>query len=510
MSAILREYAKATTTGTHIRMPMLLFSSRNHAAGGDWTPAAGDVKVSIDGEGAVDIGTLPSYSEGSWTFQLTAAELTGKTIEIQVVDESPKAVKDQFIIIETHGNPLAMYAATGNNADVISVSSVFLRQYSVATVSGKKIRIPIQKSGVDDFATGSDWTPVAADVQVSINGGTQADIGTVPVYTNGAWEFTLTNTEMTGKTIEVAVVDAATKAVDDVMIIIETFGNQNAMFPGVFGAQTNVDVANRALILLGESTINSLSDNNKRAEAINKVFHKSRKIVLEMHHWKDSKKRATLTQDNTYNIINATWLASVTTITTDQDHDIEVGDSVTVAGLAPDGLNGEFTVVSVPSSDSFTYALTTDPTPITDIVGTVLNPLTPDWGFSNSYSLPSDFLRLIQKEEEAIRHEIQGNHILTDESALKIEYVYDLQDPDDMSPSLCEAFVAKLALDIAYRLDTSIQKRRELQAYFDEVIRVARGIDASQRPDDFITSDTWARERLTGGEIFRRISPVSS
>ncbi len=515
MSAILREYATATAAGTHIRMPMLLFSSRNFATGGDWTPVATDVKVSIDGAGAVDIGTLPSYSEGSWTFQLTAAEMTGKTIEIQIVDEATKAVKDQFVIIETYGNPLAMYATTGNNADVISVSSVFLREYSTATVAGKTIRIPILEAGIDDFATDSDWSPVLSDIQVSIDGGPQTDIGTVPVYTNGAWEFTFTAAELTGKTIEVAVVDAATKAVDDVMIIIETFGSPSAMFPGAFGAQTNVDIANRALTMIGEQTINSINDDTKRARAVNTIFTDVRESLLEMHGWKSARKFATLTQDTTYEVDDASWAASVTTITTKTDHVIDVGDTVTIAGFTETALNGDFVVAATPASNTFTYALTTDPTPITDpdtlaVTPTVLDPLTPNWMFSRQFSLPADFIRLIVKDEEANNYEIHGSAVVTDETGVKIEYVYKLTDPSEMSPSLREAFAAKLALELSYRLDTSIQKRRELQDNLDRIMSRARHIDASQRPDDAQTTDTWLRGRLSNGTLFRRISTVSS
>lgn len=109
MSAILRKYAVATVSGTHIRVPVIKAGSQDFAASGDWTPAAGDVKVSKDGGTQANIGTLPTYSNGAWQFQLTAAELTAGQVEIMVVDAATKAVEDQCIIVETYGHISAMH-----------------------------------------------------------------------------------------------------------------------------------------------------------------------------------------------------------------------------------------------------------------------------------------------------------------------------------------------------------------------------------------------------------------
>src|SRR5512138_3225729 len=102
---------------------------------------------------------------------------------------------------------------------------VFLRKYNTATGSGTHIRIPIVKRGVIDFAVSADWTPAAGDVKVSKDGGAQANITTLPTFSNGAWEFQFSGTELSAKQLEVMVVDSATKAVEDQCFLIETFGN---------------------------------------------------------------------------------------------------------------------------------------------------------------------------------------------------------------------------------------------------------------------------------------------
>lgn len=104
----------------------------------------------------------------------------------------------------------------------------FLRKYATAT----HVYIPMVKRAVVDFAVGADWTPAAGDVKVSIDGGAVANIATLPVAIasgNGAmWDFALSSGETTGKKISVITVDAATKAVEDQMFNILTYGNASA------------------------------------------------------------------------------------------------------------------------------------------------------------------------------------------------------------------------------------------------------------------------------------------
>lgn len=120
MSAILRKYGVATVAGTHIRVPMIKADAQDFAASGDWTPATNDVKLSKDGGTQANIGTLPTYSNGAWQFQLTAAELQAKQIEIIVVDAATKAVEDQCIIVETYGHESAMHNTEAMSTTIVT------------------------------------------------------------------------------------------------------------------------------------------------------------------------------------------------------------------------------------------------------------------------------------------------------------------------------------------------------------------------------------------------------
>lgn len=103
-----------------------------------------------------------------------------------------------------------------------------LLKYATAT----HIYIPIVKRAVVDFAVGADWTPAAGDVKISIDGGAAANVTNLPTAiamgNTAIWDFSMTSGEMTGAKILITVADAATKAVEDQAILVETFGNASA------------------------------------------------------------------------------------------------------------------------------------------------------------------------------------------------------------------------------------------------------------------------------------------
>jgi hypothetical protein len=112
--AFLRKYNTLTVTGTTaIRIPIIKRGVVDFAVSADWTPAAGDVKIAIDGAAAANVTNLPTAvtmgNTAYWEFILTAAELTCKSCVVTVADSATKAVEDQAFIVETFGHASAMY-----------------------------------------------------------------------------------------------------------------------------------------------------------------------------------------------------------------------------------------------------------------------------------------------------------------------------------------------------------------------------------------------------------------
>ncbi len=105
---------------------------------------------------------------------------------------------------------------------------ILLRKYNTAT----HIYVPIIKRAVVDFAIGADWTPVAGDVKISKDGAAAANVTNLPTAitmgNTAVWDFSLTATELAAAKIIIMVADAATKAVEDQTILIDTYGNASA------------------------------------------------------------------------------------------------------------------------------------------------------------------------------------------------------------------------------------------------------------------------------------------
>lgn len=106
--------------------------------------------------------------------------------------------------------------------------SALLREYGVATT----IAFPLIKAGTNDFAVSADYTPVSGDVKISKDEGTAANTTTttptaLTMGNGGIWTLPLTGTEMSASRIYITIIDASTKAINDQMIIIETYGAGN-------------------------------------------------------------------------------------------------------------------------------------------------------------------------------------------------------------------------------------------------------------------------------------------
>jgi hypothetical protein len=110
------------------RAPIIKAAVDDFAVSGDWTPAAGDVKLSKDGANVANVGTLPTAVGGTgsalWSWPLSATEMEAGEVLIQVVDSATKAVKDQGFRIRTlpHG---ALYTgkATAGAASTITIAT---------------------------------------------------------------------------------------------------------------------------------------------------------------------------------------------------------------------------------------------------------------------------------------------------------------------------------------------------------------------------------------------------
>ena len=103
-----------------------------------------------------------------------------------------------------------------------------LRKYGVQT----DFYFPLIDAGTNNFAAAADYTHAAGDTKISKDGGAAANVTNVPTVIDmgnaAMWKWTATATEMQAAKIMVVVSDAATKAVEDQMLLVTTHGNDSA------------------------------------------------------------------------------------------------------------------------------------------------------------------------------------------------------------------------------------------------------------------------------------------
>lgn len=121
----------------HIYVALRKANSNNHAVGADWTPGAGDVKISKDGGAAANVTNLPTAiamgNSAIWDFHLTATEMQAAQVVVTVADSATKAVEDDGFVIETYGNSSAQHAF---DLDTAMASQTVGTATAVTTVNG--------------------------------------------------------------------------------------------------------------------------------------------------------------------------------------------------------------------------------------------------------------------------------------------------------------------------------------------------------------------------------------
>lgn len=128
----------------------------------------------------------------------------------------------------------------------------------------------------------------------------------------------------------------------------------------------------------------------------------------------------------------------------------------------------------------------------------------PDFGWSFSYQLPSDFIRISTIGDEANpltseNYKVEGGFILCDESApLNVVYVSDFEDVTKFSPKFLMAFAKKLSSYIAHGLSGSLNMAAGLSGLADDDMSEAKAIDAQQTPPRRVQRSRWAAARDRG------------
>lgn len=122
----------------------------------------------------------------------------------------------------------------------------------------------------------------------------------------------------------------------------------------------------------------------------------------------------------------------------------------------------------------------------------------PEFGKSNSYTLPSDCLFVRESDYNSVHKDwlIEGRKILTDESApLPLRYNKKVEDVNEMDPLFHEVLACKMALEMCEEITQSNSKKSELKDDYRLAVNAAKKANAIERISQQPPEDEWVTVR---------------
>lgn len=133
----------------------------------------------------------------------------------------------------------------------------------------------------------------------------------------------------------------------------------------------------------------------------------------------------------------------------------------------------------------------------------------PIFGRSNFFTLPTDFLRLLNRDPDRATllpgantvtletdWQIERGKIITDDDApLEIRYVFNLDDPNEMDSLFREAFATALAIELAEEITESNSKKDGLKDDYRLIIADAKKVNAIENVAAIPPEDFWITRR---------------
>ena len=245
-----------------------------------------------------------------------------------------------------------------------------------------------------------------------------------------------------------------------------------------------VTICNLALARLGDSRIVTFADAKPEAEYCALFYEATRDEVLRAHPWNFATKLVSLP---------LSWVAfSGFAFTsngaggirvTHMTHGLETGDRIHIKDVQGVPANGSWRVTRVSAYDFDLIGSTFSGSHVSSTGAFLKAPL---FGWSYFYTLPADFLRLLQlnaydANEPTTRWEVGGGLLLTNEEEANVKYVYKVTDENLFDPLFVDALTLKLAAKLAKPLTGSSQLA---EGFLTEYLRItaplARRIDASE------------------------------
>ena len=126
-----------------------------------------------------------------------------------------------------------------------------------------------------------------------------------------------------------------------------------------------------------------------------------------------------------------------------------------------------------------------------------------------AYDLPTDFLKLNAVNQRSALVKLEGSQLLSDTSELEIKYTYELTDTTHFRPKFIQAFVARLAAELAIPISNkSAMAERLFTIYYEKKLPQAISKDSQMGTPQAPAQNEWlnARKLGAGGDLIGQTS----
>tara|TARA_R100000152_G_C6763527_1_gene187964 strand:+ start:336 stop:1175 length:840 start_codon:yes stop_codon:yes gene_type:complete len=268
---------------------------------------------------------------------------------------------------------------------------------------------------------------------------------------------------------------------------------------------TDLEIINSALTKLGAGLITSDQKTNgstKEARlAVERLPH-VRKSIIRSHPWNFAIKRA---DSVTITSTASDAQASGTTLAVEAlDSALPVNLAITFSGggvftITPNAIAaeatsivGNLTVADIASGETASTWTS---------VGSALANTAPDFEYSYSIPLPTDFLRLLDVYDSDGEYRIEGSNLICNQASPDILYIYDVTDYSKIDPTTVEAIAWGLAHDMSYAITQSQQVFAMTQQGYRQSLATARTTDAQEDGRYYVEANLFDESRF-GSSIF--------
>jgi hypothetical protein len=114
------------------------------------------------------------------------------------------------------------------------------------------------------------------------------------------------------------------------------------------------------------------------------------------------------------------------------------------------------------------------------------------------FQLPPDYVRLKKTDlatESGDTYKIKGKRIYCNSTSLKIEYVYDCDDPNEYDSEFIMAFAGALADILAYPITTNATMAGQVKIDAKKMLDQAKSSDSMEETPDKPQQGSWIRAR---------------